>query len=204
MDEHERAQKEAEHKAAALHHLGWETGTGAAIWARVVEDELARHQAAREQFGADAATREDWDRLHGSALALVVAIGQVLAFESRVRRLTGDAELAQARMRFDAVGPDSEALRDLVVHHDAYVVGEGWRQTGVRGPPINKPYLSTFIGWTDRGTSLQLGEEQVTLEASARAAVELAEVVERVREEHLERVEEEANIALWRRYGMSE
>jgi hypothetical protein len=31
--------------------------------------------------------------------------------------------------------------------------------------------------------------------------VEQAGVVERVREKHLERVEEEANAALWRRYG---
>jgi hypothetical protein len=35
MDKDEAVQREAEHKAAALHNLGWETGAGATIWARV-------------------------------------------------------------------------------------------------------------------------------------------------------------------------
>jgi hypothetical protein len=32
MDDDEARQSAAEHKAAALHDLGWETGAGAAIW----------------------------------------------------------------------------------------------------------------------------------------------------------------------------
>src|SRR5512133_731585 len=97
----EEAQRAGEHKAAQFHRLGWQLGAGAAIWARAVADEISRHEAARESFGADP-NREAWDRLHSTALLLVVAIDQVLSFERRVRRLTGDAELQQARARFDA------------------------------------------------------------------------------------------------------
>jgi hypothetical protein len=49
------------------------------------------------------ANREAWERLHSTAIVLVVAIDQVLTFENRVRKLTGDGELAQARAEFDAV-----------------------------------------------------------------------------------------------------
>jgi hypothetical protein len=203
MDEDEAAQREAEHKAAALHNLGWETGAGATVWARAVQDQLPLHEAARERYAANTADLEAWERLHGSALMLVMAIDQVLAFERRVRRLTGDAELAQARAWFDAVVPDAEAVRDLINHLDEYAVGQGWRQKGNRTPAISKPYLSTFIYWADGGgTILNLGDEQVNLRAAAEAAVELAEVVERVRARHLERIEREANAGLRRRFRL--
>jgi hypothetical protein len=45
----------------------------------------------------------------------------------------------KARARFDAVGPDAEALRDLVAHLDEYAVGKGSRQTGKRLPPNAVP-----------------------------------------------------------------
>ncbi len=180
MDEDEAAQRKAEQKAAALHHLGWETGAGATIWARTVQDELARHESARERFGTTP-EREDWERLHGSALMLVVAIDQVLAFERRVRRLTGDAELAAARSRFDATCPGATALRHLVVHLDSYAIGEGWRQTGHGRPAIGEQFLATFIYWADGGgTILDLGSQQLNLRTATNAAVGLAEVVERV------------------------
>jgi hypothetical protein len=114
----------AEHRAARLHRLGSEVGAGAAIWARAVADELVGHEAARESFGSER-NREAWDPLHSTALLLIVAIDQVLSFERRVRRLTGDAELQRARARFDTVGPDAEAVRDLVVHLDDYATGRG-------------------------------------------------------------------------------
>lgn len=133
---------------------------------------------------------------------LVVAIDQVLAFERRVRRITGDAELAQARARFDALGPDAEALRDLVVHLDSYAAGEGWRQTGHGRPAISDQFLATFIYWGNGGgTILDLGSQQLNLRVAAGAAVDLAVVVERVRAKYLERAEQEANAALRRRYG---
>jgi hypothetical protein len=69
--------------------------------------------------------------LHGSALVIVVAIDQVVAFARRVEVLTRDPEGVEARRRFDAV-VDVEALRDLIAHHDSYAVGEGHRQTGSR------------------------------------------------------------------------
>jgi hypothetical protein len=204
MGDEEAAQKAAEHQAASLHTLGWESGAGAAIWARMVQDELERHEAARARFG-EQPDREDWERLHGTALVLVVAIDQVLTFEKRVRRLTGDAELARARERFDAVGPRAEAIRDLVAHLDEYATGRGRRQTGKAQPEITDPYLKTLVWWDDSGTSMiNLGDETMNLRGAARSAVELAEVVERVRERHLMRAEREANAALRRRYGLDE
>lgn len=204
MDDDEAARRAAEHKAAALHRLGWEEGAGATIWARAVQDNLELHESARKRFAANEADLESWERLHATALTLVVAIDQVLAFERRVRRLTGDAELARARDRFDAVGPDAEALRDLVAHLDAYAVGEGKRQRGEGKPPaITEKYLTALIWWGDgEGTRLNLGEEQLNLRTAAGAAVELARVVERVRAEHLKRAEQEANAALRRQYGL--
>ena len=149
-----REQRRAEHRAAQLHRLGWETGAGAAIWGRAVRDELARHETARESFGANA-NREAWERLHGTAFLVIVSIDQVLTFESRVRSLTGDAELARARARFEAVGPRAEALRDLIVHLDEYAVGRGRRQTGEEsGPLITDPYLETFMYWGDDGGTI--------------------------------------------------
>jgi hypothetical protein len=198
----EAIQREAEHKAAALHWVGWHTGAGATIWSRVVKDQLASHESARERFGIDR-DRESWERLHGTALTLVVAIHQVLAFERRVRRLTGDAELAKARKHFDSVAPHAEALRDIVTHLDDYGVGEGQRQTGERGPPVEQTYVQTYLYWTNGGgTTLRLEDEQLNLRGAAHAAVKLAEVVERVRAKHLLRVEREANAALRRRHGL--
>jgi hypothetical protein len=122
-------QHAAERLAAGLHALGWEVGAGAAIWARVIKDELARHDGARARFETNTADREAWDRLHGSGFVLAVAIAQVLAFETRVRKLTGDAELARARADFDAVAPRAKDVRDVAAHLDEYAIGEGKRQT---------------------------------------------------------------------------
>lgn len=134
---------------------------------------------------------------------LVVAIDQVLAFEARVRRLTGDAKLARARAHFDGVGPRAGALPDLVVHLDDYAVGMGNRQRGKAGPVITDPYLETFLYWTnDGGTILDLAGESLNLRTTPHAAVELAGVVERVRVKYLERTEQEANAALRRRNGL--
>jgi hypothetical protein len=208
MEEHEATQHAAEHRAAALFSLGWENGAGAAIWARTVRDELARHEAARERFASDSADRQAWERLHGSALMLVVAIDQVLAFEKRVRTITGDAELRRARERFDRAGPQAETIRDIAAHLDAYAVGEGDRQTG-RGrqaqPPISESNVTPFISWTDGGgTHLRLADEGLNLRTAAGAAVELAGVVERVRLKYLARAEREANVALRRRFGLDQ
>jgi hypothetical protein len=200
----EEEQDVAEHKAAALHNVGWETGAGATIWARAIEDVLALHESARERFAAETADREAWERLHGTALMLAVAIDQVLAFECRVRKLTGDAELAQARVHFDArVGPDAERIRDLVTHLDAYAVGEGWRQIGKRSPAISDKYLASLVYWGNGGSTVfNLGGDSLYLRPAASAATELAQVVERVRARHLKRAEEEANAALRRRWGL--
>jgi hypothetical protein len=202
MDEDVREQREAERKAAALHTLGWEEGAGAAIWAQAIDDLLGLHESARSRFALNTADGETWARLHATAMMLVVAIDQVLAFETRVRRLTGDAELAKARERFDAIGPDSEKLRDLVAHLDEYAVGEGKRQVGALAD-LDEKNLRTRLRWGNGGeTQFSLGDKRVDVQAAARAATELAEVVEQVRQRHLIRVSNEANAALRRRTGL--
>jgi hypothetical protein len=50
MPDYEAIQNAAEHKAAALHHLGWEEGAGAAIWCRVVLDQIEQHELTRTEF----------------------------------------------------------------------------------------------------------------------------------------------------------
>lgn len=76
------------------------------------ESELERHEAARARLEKDG-TPKDWARFHGSALQLVIAIAQVLAYEARIRSLTGDAELRRARERFNYVARRAEAIRDI-------------------------------------------------------------------------------------------
>jgi hypothetical protein len=199
-------QHTAEHKAASLHSLGWEEGAGATIWARAVSDELASHEKARERF--DGRNLEAWERLHSTALMLVVAINQVLTFEERVRRITGDAELARARDRFNRVGPNAEAIRDIATHLDEYAVGEGERQIGRARkplPPVTETYVTPFIYWTDSGsTIIKLADEDLNLRAAADAVLTLADTVERVRVKYLKRAGEEADAALRRRWGLDE
>lgn len=208
MQDDEAIERAAIHKAAALHNLGWETGAGATIWARAISGLLERHEAVRDGMGQQIAL-EEWERLHSTALLLVVAIDQVLLFERRVRKLTGDAELAKARARFDAVGPRAEAVRDLVAHLDEYAIGAGRRQTGHDGPPITDPYLSTQVWWgvddgVPQGTVLSLGAEDLNLRTAANAAIALAEVTDRVRAKNLQRAEVEANEAFRRTWGADE
>jgi len=208
MNSDEADQRAAEQRAADLFQLGWENGAGAAIWARAAQDELMRHEEARAHFSSGSADREAWDRLHSSTLMLVVAIEQVLAFEKRLRRLTGDAELTEARRRFDAAFPHAEAIRDIAAHLDAYAVGQGDRQTG-RGRQVRKAVTERNLGplvyWTNGGgTVLELGDELLNLRAATSAAVTLAAVVERVRDKWLERTEAEANAAFRRRWGLDQ
>lgn len=204
VSDDETLQREAEDRTAALHSLGLLRGTGAAVWAQTAEDELVRHESARERWGTGQG-EETWKVLHGSALAIAMAVDQVLKFERRVWLLTADPELRQARERFDFRVPDAEALRDLVAHQEAYAVGKGHRQTGQRTPPIRDRHLATFIYWTDgpeKETVFELGGQSLSLRSAVRAAVDLAAVVERVRAEHERRAGEEADAALRRRYGL--
>ena len=203
MDPDEDEQRAAEHQVAALHALGWQAGAGAAIWTRVITDELDRHDRARERFAANTADREAWERLHGSGLVLVVAIAQVLAFESRLRKMTGDAELAKARRAFDSMNPCAKSIRDVAAHLDAYAVGEGKRQQEGQSSPVAERHVEQFIFWTDSGgTVLNLGGEGLNLHSAARAAIVLGEVVERVRERHLALAGQRADAALRCRYGL--
>jgi hypothetical protein len=202
-DEAQAAQRDAEHKAAALHNLGWEVGAGATIWARAIADLLERHEAVRDSLG-ERFGREAWERFNGTALLLVVAIDQVLAFERRVRKLTGDAELAKARDRFDEVAPHAKAIRDLVAHLDEYATGAGRRQTGDAQAPVTTRNLSSIVYWfvdddgAPRGTVLRFGDEELDLRHAAEAALALAEVTERVRVRHRERAGAEAEAAFRR------
>jgi hypothetical protein len=203
VNDDEAAQHQFEHKAAALHNLGWEVGAGATVWARAVQDGLDLHESARARHVTNTADLEAWERMHGAAMMVVVAIAQVLAFEQRVSELTGDADLAHARKQFDAAAPDAKLLRDVVTHLDEYAVGKGRRQTGKLGPRFDPKYASPFIYWGNGGgTYVNLGSEAMNLRTAASAAVKLADVVEQVRAKHLQLVEQAANEALRRRYGL--
>jgi hypothetical protein len=82
---------------------------------------------------------------------VILAVDQVLKFASRVGNLAGaDAELEEARDAFDrAAGSSAKAIRDLVVHLDAYAAGEGHRQLEKRRPKqqplISDRSLETFL-----------------------------------------------------------
>jgi hypothetical protein len=84
MDADEAAHREAQEKAAALFHLGWENGAGATIWARVIQDQMALHDSGRERLAADTGDMETWERLYGSALVLVVAVVKVCTLHTVV------------------------------------------------------------------------------------------------------------------------
>lgn len=205
MEDAETTQRAAEHKAAAFHNLGWENGAGATIWARAIHDELERHEAVRDSLG-ERFGLEAWERLHSTALLLVVAVDQVLTFERRVNKLAGgDPELSQARAEFDAVGPRAGALRDLVTHLDAYAIGEGHRQTGKRKPPIPEGYVSPLLFWGNgQGTTIKVGHDQMDLRTAATAAITLAAIVDRVRVRQGERVSAEADAALRARWRIDQ
>jgi hypothetical protein len=204
VDEFLTESREAERKAAELDHLGWGVGAGATVWARAAQDVLALHESARERFATNTAGLEAWERFHGSALMVIVAVAQVLAFEYRVRRLTGDAELQKARARFDAVCPGAEDLRDMVAHLEDYAVGKGLRQQPTpqgTPPPVTEKHLAVAPFWTDEGgTHIDLGDKRVELRVATKAAAELAQIVERVRAKYLAKASKEANDAMWRRY----
>jgi hypothetical protein len=203
MDD-ETAHRIASKRMAALASLGPERGAGARIWARTVADELERHENARERLAAKDVDDDVWLRLYGTALTLVVAIDQVLAFEARVRKLTGVAELKRARDAFNQAGSRAKMIRDIAAHLDEYAVGEGNRQQADLRPGesrVTETNVSPLIYWGDGGgTQLVLADERLDLRAAAEAAVTLAAVVERVRIKHLERAAAEAGAAFKRRW----
>jgi hypothetical protein len=207
MDENDGARRAAEEKAAALHHLGFEVGAGATVWARAVEDNLAFHEEARERIPTPRNEREHpleaWERLFASAFVIVIAMGKILSYADRVFELTSDVELRKARDEFDEIARDTKALRALVAHLDAYAVGKGWRQTGKMKnvAPIAERNLATLMWWPESGgTTLRLGGEGVDLRSGAVQAVELAKTVEKVRARHLELAGEEIKAAFLRQY----
>jgi hypothetical protein len=175
-------------------------GAGATIWSRGAADQLALHEDARREY-LSAPDLEKWERLHSTALMLVIAVDQVLTFARRVEQLTDDARLKDARTAFGRVCADAEALRDLIAHLDEYAVGTGWRQQGRKLPPINAKNVQSWMYWQEGETVLNIGNEQLNLRQATDAAIDLARVVETVRSEHQQRVEDEANDALRARYG---
>jgi hypothetical protein len=205
MSVHEAAQREAERRAVALHALGWESGAGAAIWARAVEDALELHESARARQADRSADRAAWERLHASGFALILAVDQVREFARQVLMLTNDAELEEALRTFDADCPRLRLLRDLLAHLPAYAVGEGHRQTPDRAkwaPRITERNVMSFVSWSgEGGTLVDLAGDELDLRRTAAAARELAPVVERVRTAHLEKAEIEANEALRRKHA---
>ena len=171
--------------AEKLGALSLEEGAGPVVWRQVLEDALAQHVRARDDI-RQPLNHVAYARYHGTAFVIVVAVDQVLRFERRVRQLTGDAELQKARQKFEnEVGDSAKAIRDLAMHLDDYAIGEGNRQTGKQGPRVTERYVRNTVYWTDRNESyISLGGDQLSVERSAHAAIQLAEAVERVRAKH--------------------
>ena len=109
----------------------------------------------------------------------------------------------RAREAFDKGHPTAKGLRNVAEHLDDYVVNEGDRQTGKAEPAMTERYPQTFISFAG-GAYLDIGGDQLELFSTARAAVRLADMVERVRERYLTRAEREANAALRERYGLDQ
>jgi hypothetical protein len=149
--------------------------------------------------------------MYSTSLLLIVSLDQVLRFESRLRSLTRDPELMDARACFDKVCPDAAALRNLVAHLDQYAIGECHRQTGKRNPPLAEDAnLEPLISWTDDGsTTVNLAGHELDIRAAAGAALKLADIVERVRARWNDtlktpRTKRSVNFAASRRRGRKE
>lgn len=131
--------------AKKLDALSLENGAGATVWKQAVEDALAQHVEARDEI-AQPPNDVAYARYHGIALVIVVAVDQILRFEHRDRQLTGDAELHKARQKFDAeVGSAAKDIRDIAIHLDDYVLGQGDRQTGKRGPAVRDLHVRNTV-----------------------------------------------------------
>jgi len=71
------------------------------------------------------------------------------------------------------------------MHLDDYAIGIGNRQTGKQVPAVTERYVRNTVYWTDLNESyISLGGHQLSVDRTAHAAVELAEVVERVRDSY--------------------
>lgn len=169
------------------------------IWARVIADELERYDSAQAALNE---SREQFERMQGIAMILVVAISQVETLERRLRQLVeADPQLERARKAFDQRVADIAALRNTVMHLDEYAVGRGRRQTGKIHPRVDMRNIFPSLTGVPKSANLQeggrpvffamldLGDERINLHVAGSAAIELARVVELVRERHLRNVE---------------
>jgi hypothetical protein len=88
------------------------------------------------------------------------------------------------------------------MHLDEYAVNQGRRQTGSADPPIAERYPSPLIYFTGGEAYIRIADDTVGLRAAVRAAIHLADTVERVRAAHLARVECAANAAFRKRWHL--
>jgi hypothetical protein len=88
------------------------------------------------------------------------------------------------------------------MHLDEYAVNQGRRQTGSADPPIAERYPSPLIYFTGGEAYIRIADDTVGLRAAVRAAIRLADTVERVRAAHLARVECAANAAFRKRWHL--
>jgi hypothetical protein len=164
-------------------------------WKRVL---IAAHtwRATLDAVGDPSKNPDPWDlelsqrTLEFESHFLLVAISQVRSYAKAILRRTGDHRLTAAIANFDRDGTDAVAIRDYATHLDEYVVGKGLAR---KTRTIPESAGLNFIVTTDEPAhevtevSLQFDTETVRLGKATKAAVELADAVDPIWWEHVDR-----------------
>jgi hypothetical protein len=161
-------------------------------------DEIAfSAEAAGSTYGEVIGTgAPDMHRMQGvDAHFLLVAIGAVLRTSAKLLSRTGDPRLAEARTKFDAAYPHAADLRDIHEHLEDYAAGDGWLQRddvpeSVRVRSDGSAFWIKFEDRSDPDCAIWINfsdSRRVELRAAAAKAVEMAELMEQVESEYVER-----------------
>jgi hypothetical protein len=128
----------------------------------------------------------------------VLTLSNVWRGLTLTRRVTGDVEVDELLQRFDSEIPSAKSVRDLHIHLDAYIAGEGWDAELQKAfdeidARHNRPATTYIVPANDRGgvsgpvscVSVYVGPEiGIDLLSSRDIASELAKAAERVIERY--------------------
>lgn len=157
------------------------------LWGQAVEFQLARVlQAAevalapREDATVDdvIAANELRDILVFESHFLLMSIHRVRAYAKAISKATGDHRIRNALDAFDHAAPDTAMMRDYVMHLEEYLAGGGNK----RGSESlrDDEQVATWFRTPDLEITLAFGRSSIQLRAAAGAAVTLADAVQEV------------------------